>query len=204
MTPSPIRGKRALVISILGAAAGLAAALWSPDGSSARQLSPVDALAQLELSADQRARIEDLRARERAWIEGLQCALAESEGKLRAAEVQRPFDAERVNDLVSTQAELIAYLRGTESRVIAEIAALLTPDQERRFSQFRTGDDDDARSAWLFALAPPSESCPAGARLAPLQPRRATLPEPHGDRENGEVPARRPGVAPQRRMLAST
>jgi hypothetical protein len=43
-----------------------------------------------------------------------------------------------VNDLVAQQAELAAYLRGTESRVVAEIAALLNPEQQRRFAALRT------------------------------------------------------------------
>jgi hypothetical protein len=156
---------------MLGIVAGLALAGWTPDpspvrdaGETARAPLPADvihALARLELSPGQQAQIDDLRGRERAWVEELHCALARSERDLRSAELEQPFDVERVNELVSVQAEVIAYLRGTESRLIAEISRLLTPDQERRFAELRTGAPEAAPARVLAALHPASTSCPA-------------------------------------------
>ena len=75
--------------------------------------------------------------RERRRIEGLERALAATERSLRSAELAQPFDAEYVNRLVARRAELAAHLRGTESRVVSEIAALLTPEQQRLFAELR-------------------------------------------------------------------
>jgi Spy/CpxP family protein refolding chaperone len=187
MPPTRIRLAGALALSILGILTGLAAAHWTSGG----HLDPLPAdatgvLGGLELSPMQRTQIEELGARERSRIEGLQCALAQSERDLRSAEMEQPFDAERVNDLVSGQAELIAYLRGTESRVIGEMARLLSPEQERRFSELRTNGPDASRSSVLSSLQPPSASCPPPriavpelpARLAPSRPEPAPRTPP--------------------------
>jgi hypothetical protein len=72
----------------------------------------------------QREQITRLRAREQTWLELLQRPFDASERELRVAELADSFDAKRVNELVANQAELAGYLRGTESRVVAEIAAL--------------------------------------------------------------------------------
>jgi Spy/CpxP family protein refolding chaperone len=194
MPPSRrIRLAGALTLSILGVLSGLAAAHWTSAGlfpqDGGLDSLPADAtgvLGGLELSPMQRAQIEELRARERSRIEGLQCALAQSERDLRSAEMEQPFDAERVNDLVSGQAELIGYLRGTESRVIGEIARLLSPEQERRFSELRTSGPDASRSSVLSSLQPPAASCPTPritvpelpARLAPSRPEPAPRTPP--------------------------
>jgi Spy/CpxP family protein refolding chaperone len=138
-----------LGISILGGlAAGLAVMrspaieVSSPQGSARGGLEPESALhgsviAELGLDERQAAQIERLRARERDRVERLQRALAATEQELRREELAQPFDAERVNALVARRAELTAYLRGTESRVVSEIARLLTSEQRRRFAELR-------------------------------------------------------------------
>jgi Spy/CpxP family protein refolding chaperone len=96
-------------------------------------------LAQLGLDEEQREQIHRLGLRERSHIEELERALAATERNLRSAELIQPFDAEYVNRLVVRRAELAARLRGTESRVVSEIAAMLTPEQQRRFLELRLG-----------------------------------------------------------------
>jgi Spy/CpxP family protein refolding chaperone len=91
----------------------------------------------LELSAAQAEQVDALRTRERRRIEALERALAQVEQELRHAELVIPFDAERVNALVTRRAELGAYLRGAESRMVAEIAALLTSEQREHFAALR-------------------------------------------------------------------
>jgi Spy/CpxP family protein refolding chaperone len=98
---------------------------------------PASTLAQLGLDQAQREQVELLGMRERRRIEGLERALAATERDLRCAELVQPFDAEYVNRLVARRAELAAHLRGTESRVVSEIAAMLTPEQQRRFLELR-------------------------------------------------------------------
>jgi Spy/CpxP family protein refolding chaperone len=98
---------------------------------------PASTLARLGLDEAQREQIESLGMRERRRIEGLERAVAATERDLRCAELAQPFDAEYVNRLVARRAELAAHLRGTESRVVSEIAALLTPEQQRIFLELR-------------------------------------------------------------------
>jgi len=102
-----------------------------------RSRTPASALAQLGLSDAQLEQIGRLGMREHRRLEELQQAVAATERNLRWAELAQPFDAERVNRLVARRSELAAYLRGTESRMVSEIAALLTPDQQRRFAELR-------------------------------------------------------------------
>jgi Spy/CpxP family protein refolding chaperone len=140
---SPIAPVGALAFSLLALFAGVtttrpaapfvrASAAFPEPRDAEREL-----LAALDLDAEQRQRIEALRERERGRVDALQRALDRTEGELRRSELARPFDAERVNELVARQAELVAYLRGTESRVVSEIAALLGPAQQRRFAELR-------------------------------------------------------------------
>src|SRR5262245_4385690 len=103
-------------------------------------------LSQLGLDDEQREKIAEVSARERERVETLERALDANEHELRLAELATPFDAERVNDLVENQAELTAYLRGTESRVMSEIAALLTPEQRQRFAALRARDGAESSS----------------------------------------------------------
>ena len=98
---------------------------------------PASTLANLGLDEAQREQVERLGLRERHSIEGLERALAATERDLRCAELVQPFDAEYVNRLVARRAELAAHLRGTESRVVSEIAAMLTPEQQRLFLELR-------------------------------------------------------------------
>jgi hypothetical protein len=94
--------------------------------------------------------------------------------------MEQPFDAKRVNRLVSGQAELIAYLRGAESRIVGDIARLLAPDQQRRFWELRAVEPAISPSEVFSALPEP------GACVDP----RVSIPH---------LPAR---VAPQRRPAA--
>ena len=120
---------------------------------------PVSTLAQLGLDTTQREQIERLGMRERRRVEGLEGALAATERNLRSAELAQPFDAEYVNRLVARRAELAAHLRGTESRVVAEIAALLTPEQQRLFLELRlAGTTGAPRARGLEAPARVSRS----------------------------------------------
>jgi Spy/CpxP family protein refolding chaperone len=124
-----------------------------------------DPLAELGLDAEQAERIEALHSREAQRVEALQRALADAEDSLRRAELEVPFDAERVNELVARQAELVALLRGTESRVVAEIVALLHPEQQRRFAELRAGAaPGSAREGGAPAPAEPPLEDAADAR----------------------------------------
>ena len=67
----------------------------------------------------------------------------------------------RVNELVARQAELLGLLRGTESRVVAEIAALLDPAQQRRFAELRSGAATDGSGV---SRATPAEPAAQEAR----------------------------------------
>jgi Spy/CpxP family protein refolding chaperone len=142
---TPIALFGGLAISLLGLFAGFAVthpaapALGpAPDALEQPGAEP-QVLAQLGLDAAQAEQIDALRARETRRVEALQRALADAEDSLRRAELEIPFDAVRVNELVALQAELVGLLRGTESRVVAEIAAILEPEQQRRFAELRSG-----------------------------------------------------------------
>jgi Spy/CpxP family protein refolding chaperone len=119
----------------------------SPAAVGMRLAAPATTLAQLGLSETQRDQIGRLEERERRRIDAIERTLAKTEQELRRAELVQPFDAERVGELVARRAELAAYLRGTESRIVAEIAGLLTPDQQRRLWELRVGSADAAPPA---------------------------------------------------------
>ena len=106
---------------------------------------------ELALSEVQRQRIAELREREGRRVLALQHALVLTELELRRAELASPFDAERVNALIAQAAELSAFLRGTESRLVSEIAALLTEQQRRAFAEMRTAAPPEPRAARLSA-----------------------------------------------------
>jgi Spy/CpxP family protein refolding chaperone len=138
---TPIALVAGLALSVIGLFAGYAvtqpAAPARASESVFLERPASELLAELGLDAEQAERIEDLRAREALRVEALERALADTEDLLRRAELEIPFDAERANELVARQAELVGLLRGTESRLVAEIAALLDPEQQRRFAALR-------------------------------------------------------------------
>jgi hypothetical protein len=111
-------------------------------------------------------RITRLRAREQTRVERLQRAYDALERELRVAELAYPFDAKRVNELVAKQAELAAYLRGTESRVVAEIAALLRPEQRHRLVSLRAKDEAAASSQAPARRAPGPRRPPKGIAVS--------------------------------------
>lgn len=159
MSPSSIRLARVSVLSII-IVSGFVVSQWISGDVHGEAAGPVvpgstNVLGLLDLAHDQWERIEQVRERERAWLEQLRCALERSERDLRSAETELPFDAKRINDLVVSEAELIAYLRGTESRMIAAIARLMTPDQKRRFSEIR----GDSPSDLLSSIEPAPDAC---------------------------------------------
>jgi Spy/CpxP family protein refolding chaperone len=140
---TPIALVAGLALSVLGVFAGFtvtrpAAPALAP-GVLLLERPAAGPLAELGLDAEQTERIEALHSREAQRVEALQRALSDAEDSLRRAELEVPFDAERVNELVARQAELVALLRGTESRVVAEIVALLDPEQQRLFAELRAG-----------------------------------------------------------------
>jgi hypothetical protein len=94
------------------------------------------ALAGLDLSDAQRKQIEVLWRCEEPRIGKLQ--RAQRIASLREAEVDQPFDPARVGTLLHRQAEISAYLRGTESRLAAAIVALLEPSQRSAFVRLRS------------------------------------------------------------------
>ena len=102
-------------------------------------------LSELSLSAAQRSEVTAILADAADDLERLEAAMTANGQQLRAAELERPFDARFVNRLVARQAELMAYRRGTESRTVAEIAALLSPEQHARFTDLRTPPKDGHR-----------------------------------------------------------
>jgi len=153
---TPIALVAGLALSVLGVFAGFTVTrppALAP-GALVLERQAADPLAELGLDAEQAERIEALHSREAQRVEALQRALADAEDSLRRAELQVPFDAERVNELVARQAELVALLRGTESRVVAEIVALLHPEQQRRFAELRAGA---APGGPEVAAPPPAE-----------------------------------------------
>lgn len=166
---TPVALVAGLALSVLGLFAGFAVT-----GSAAPELAPgpvflerpaADPLAPLGLDAKQAERIEALRSREASRVEALERALADAEDSLRRAELEIPFDAERVNELVTRQAELLALLRGTESRVVAEIAALLDPEQQRRFAELRAGGATSAPDVLAPTPAEPASEDERGVGI---------------------------------------
>lgn len=162
---TPIALVAGVALSVLGLLAGFAvtgpaAPALAPEAG-ALERSVADPLAELELDAEQAERIDALRSREARRIEALERALADTEDSLRRAELEVPFDAVRVNELVARQAELLGLLRGTESRVVAEIAALLDPAQQRRFAELRSGAATDGSGV---SRATPAEPAAQEAR----------------------------------------
>jgi Spy/CpxP family protein refolding chaperone len=139
---TPLAVVAGFALSVLGLFAGFAVTAPEPElapGTGYLEQPAAAHLAELGLDAEQAERIEALHSREAERVEALQRALADAEDSLRRAELEVPFDAERANELVARQAELVALLRGTESRVVAEIVALLHPEQQRRFAELRAG-----------------------------------------------------------------
>ena len=171
-------GQWVFVVSLLGLVGGIAASAWTGAGRAAGVAEPVGILGRLELSPEQHDRIEQLRERERVWLGDLRCALERSERELRSAEMERPFDAERVNRLISGEAELIAYLRGAESRIVADIALLLTRDQQRRFWELRAVEPATLPSEVLSGLEPTPGACDGFQVSIPPLPVRIAPPGP--------------------------
>jgi Spy/CpxP family protein refolding chaperone len=97
-------------------------------------------LERLDLDAAQRTQIERLRARAQRRVAAIAAVLGATELELRRQEVAVPFNARRVNALVVRQAQLIAHLRRTQSRVVGQIAQLLTAEQQRRFAALRAAE----------------------------------------------------------------
>ena len=180
-TVNPIRFAGTLAVAILGVIVGLAvtqtptsdASVAREDASAAalpQSAAQTGVLAQLGLNETQRKQIERIRAQEQPWVEELQHAVAATEQELRRAELAQPFDAGRVNDLIAHQAELSAYLRGTESRVVSEIAELLTSKQQRRFAQLRSADANAPPRADAPPRRPPEVSSPDSRASRPAPP----------------------------------
>ena len=122
--------------------------------SEPRSAAPIpndSAAGELALSEAQRQRIVELREREARRVLGLQHALLATELELRRAELASPFDAERVNALIAQAAELSGFLRGTESRLVSDIAALLSEQQRRAFAEMRTTAPPEPRAVRLPA-----------------------------------------------------
>jgi Spy/CpxP family protein refolding chaperone len=184
--------RRVWVLALLGLVGGIAASTWTGGGPAGAAPEPVGILGRLELSPKQQDRIEQLRERESGWLRDLRCALVRSERELRSAEMQQPFDAKRVNRLVSGQAELIAYLRGAESRIVGDIARLLTPDQQRRFWELRAVEPAILPSEVFSALAPEPGAC-VGFHVsiphlpARVAPQRRPAAEPSKPRPSARV-----------------
>src|SRR5262245_56960181 len=128
-----------LAISVLA----LGCALEHAQGESAPRVADPSpslrqTLAQLELSDAQRERIEGLQRSEEAWTARLERAHRIAEAALREAELRQPFDAIHVGILVRRKAEISAFLRGTESRLVSAILELLEPAQRSAFAQLRS------------------------------------------------------------------
>ena len=107
--------------------------------------------------------------------------------RLRAAELERPFDALLVNRLIAQQAELMAFTRGTESRAVAEIASLLSPEQHAQFAQLRTAVEDGRHDREVPAAARGPEDARAdeGRSMRP-----SDVPQPRGTKRRAPRPAR--------------
>ena len=122
-----------LVVGLVVASAAVPAAITATAGTPGL----LAMLSELELSEAQRQKAAVLVENAGDRLERLERAWANNGQHLRAAELERPFDAAFVNQLVARQAELMAYIRGTESRVVAEIGALLSAEQHTRFTHLR-------------------------------------------------------------------
>jgi len=131
----------AALLAILGVGAVLLAVKTPRLYASAAPAATTSALpaivSQLELSGAQRQQIDAIGAEEGPWVQRLQQAFAASSDDLGIAELAQPFDEALVAALVGRQAELAAYLRGAESRVVSRIVQVLTPEQRQRFADLR-------------------------------------------------------------------
>lgn len=166
---TPIALVAGVALSVVGLLAGFAVTgpadpALAPE-SSALEQTVADSLAQLGLDPEQAERIDALRAREARRLEALERALADTEDSLRRAELEVPFDAVRVNELVARQAELLGLLRGTESRVVAEIATLLDPAQQRRFAELRSAGSTSGSGVSRTTPAEPASEEARGLRI---------------------------------------
>lgn len=109
-------------------------------------------LARIDLDPKQQLEVDRILERSSERVSRLQAALRSTNEALRLSEVSRPFRERQVNGLLWQRSELIAYLRGTESRLVSEVMEVLTPDQRRRFRAMRLrhaaadGDGDERAS----------------------------------------------------------
>ncbi len=100
-------------------------------------------LGALELSEAQRVQIEVLWESEAERVRELQAAHEATESALRDAELRLPFDETRAGLLVRQQAEIVAYLRGTESRLVAGTIDVLDAAQWHAFARLRAAGGRD-------------------------------------------------------------
>jgi len=161
-------------------------------------------LSELSLSAAQRTEVASILVDAADRLERLEVAMTANDQRLTAAEVERPFDARFVNQLVARQAELTAHRRGTESRVVAEIAALLSPEQLAHFSDIRSRSKDNHRDP-LDLRKQPAER-PAARSRANVIPDEGRSMRPNEDRQRRGTERRvpkRPTVSHWSAQLAS-
>lgn len=161
-------------------------------------------LSELSMSVAQRREVTVILADAADDLERLEEAMTLIGQRLRAAELERPFDARFVNSLVARQAELMAYRRGTESRTVAEIAALLSPEQHARFTDLRIPPKDGHRGHLDPRKQPPERAAPRSRSDAGLDEGRSMRPDVYRQRRSvgGRVP-KRPRVPPSAAQLAN-
>jgi len=92
-------------------------------------------IAELDLSDFQGRRISELLDDAMLDVRQLRELSRINARRLRAVELDHPFDPRFVNQLVERQAVLMAHARGRESRLFAEIGELLSPEQRRRLRE---------------------------------------------------------------------
>lgn len=123
------------VALLVGLVAGLLGAASGPPASTIGTTGPPEirvVLAELGLSKGQREKISGLLDEASGDVRRLAAVSRTNARRLRSAELEQPFDARFVNELIERQAVLMAYARGRESRLLAEIGPLLSSEQRRR------------------------------------------------------------------------
>ncbi len=200
----------AVIGAILALALGLFAGALAARPEASTTMAPAvtlgleRTLSELSLSAAQQTEVAAILTDAADDLQRLEAAMTANGQRLRAAELERPFDARFVNRLVARQAELTAYRRGTESRTVAEIAALLSPEQHARFTDLRTLPKDGHRGHLNPRKQPPAR--PAARSRSDASPDEGRSMRPNVGRRRrgtgGRVP-KRPTVPPLPAQLAS-
>lgn len=94
-------------------------------------------LKRLDLTDEQRDQIFELKHAQRPAMRDKVKELRKGHRTLRAAAMAQDYDARQVRQLADTQAKLIADLMVMRTETFHKIYALLTPEQQQKFGQWK-------------------------------------------------------------------